>query len=108
MLWERYGLSEAQAQLLDAATNGDPDYRVVEAATLRLFTRMHLADRAPPANTQDCGFGSGAGGRGAGRWGGRPGRGPSAWGEAGGSGLRGGRHGPRGQLRYGRVGDGRR
>ena len=49
---------------------------------LRLFTRMHLAHRAPPpANTQNSGFGSGAGGRGAetGRWGGRSGRGPSAW-----------------------------
>ena len=43
---------------------------------------MHLVDRAPPpANTQNSGVGSGAGGRGAGtgRWGGCAGRGPSAW-----------------------------
>ena len=77
----RSGLSEAQVQLLDTVTNGDLDYRDVEAAMLRLFTRMHLADRVPqPANTQNSGFGSGAGGRGAGagRWGGRAGRGPWA------------------------------
>ena len=81
MLRNRSGLSEAQAQLLDTDTNGDRDYRVVEAAVLRLFTKTHLADRAPPpASTQNSGFGSGAGGRGAGtgRWGGRAGRGPWA------------------------------
>ena len=56
MLRGRSGLPEAQAQLLDTVTNGDLDYRVVEAATLRLFTRMHLAGRAPPpANTQNSG-----------------------------------------------------
>ena len=107
MLRGRSGLSEAQLQLLGTVTNGVFDYPAVEAATLRLFTRMHLADWAPPpANTQNSGFGSGAGGRGAGagRWGGRAGRGL----EAGGSGLRGGRRGPRGQLRDGRVGGGRR
>ena len=42
-LRNRSGLSEAQAQLLDTVANGDLDYRVVEAATLRLFTRMHLS-----------------------------------------------------------------
>ena len=81
MLRNRSGLPEAQAQLLDTDTNSDRDYRVAEAAALRLFTRMHLADRAPPpANTQNSGFGSGASGRGAGtgRWGGRAGRGPWA------------------------------
>ena len=82
MLRNRSGLSEAQVQLLDTVTNGVFDYPVVEAAMLRLFTRMHLAGRAPPpANAQSSGFGSGSGGRnaGAGRWGGRSGRGPSAW-----------------------------
>ena len=80
MLRNRSGLPEAQAQL-HTDTNGDRDYRVVEAAVLRLFTRMHLADRAPqPASAPNSGFGSGAGGRGAGtsRWGGRAGRGPWA------------------------------
>ena len=83
MLRDRSGLSEAQVQLLGTVTNGVFDCPVFETATLRLFTRMHLVDRAPPpANTQNSGVGSGAGGRGAGAcryWGGRAGRGPSAW-----------------------------
>ena len=91
MLRGRSGPSEAQACSSWTPPNGVLDGPVVEAATLRLFTRTRLADPAPPpANAQNSGFGSGAGGRGAGasrpRWPGPIGL------EAGGSGRRGGRH----------------
>ena len=91
MLRGRSEPSEAQACSSWTPPNGVLGDPAAKAAMLRLFIRMHFADRAPPpANTQNSGFESGAGGRGAGA--GRPRRpGPIGLG-AGGSGRRGGRH----------------